>query len=52
MEINDIQSLQNTKIFQLKIIFLLMQLLEGFQNATEKIRCKQKKQISEIQGMR
>lgn len=24
MEINDIQSLQNTNIFQLKIIFLLM----------------------------
>lgn len=24
MEINDIQSLQNTKIFHLKIIFLLM----------------------------
>lgn len=24
MEINDIQNLQNTKIFQLKIIFLLM----------------------------
>lgn len=53
MEINAIQSLQNTKTFQLKIIFLLMHSYwRAPKMPQKKISCKQKKQISEIQGMR
>jgi len=51
MEINDIQSLPNTKIFQLKIIFLLM--LSSWRapkTPQRKLDASKKKQISEIQG--
>ena len=51
MEINDIQSLPNTKIFQLKIIFLLM--LSSWRapkTPQRKLDASEKKQILEIQG--
>lgn len=51
MEINDIQSLQNTKIFQLKIIFLPMRSYwRAPKTPQRKLDASKRKQIFEIQG--
>lgn len=55
MEINAIQSFQNTKIFQLKIIFLLMHSYWRAPKMPQRklvaSKKKKKTQISEVQGM-
>lgn len=52
MEINDMQSLQNTEIFQLKIIFLLMHSYWRVPKMPQrKLDARKKKPSSEIQGL-